>query len=575
MENGRRPMSAAEARAAAVRANEPSYRVPRATEAGRHQCNIGSHNDAQQRGHVDGLGAAAKPMGGGARDEHAAAPAASGANQRPARADAAGSEDVDAIISRRGRWADQTPPCDRADGEDDETSMADCDEDWEEEDDDGYDCGWVYQPTADDLRGRWLQECRAVKALERAEKGDHGPSAALAAARNARDRAEEEWRGALAPKPVSLRMGYAQKKLDRAQRALERASLELQQFEEEAEQRRSELRGAVDEAEKRRQGRQDELDALHREAGELAAANEAREQRGAVSKESEKLLDMVAKEIQALVETLEEGSEARGRANLLLARVATAPEPEDGRHFSIHTDGEDASCDDAFQLVARRSRGTKGGKGPQAPHRETTWCANAQGRWNRQKHDAVHEERRQMSEDRPSKVADGNCGGGGAGAASSNEPKPQGATAAGAPKPAVDGAIVARSRKGARERDDEHEQNPNPNKVHRGEDDSNLVSVEGNGDDAARALRLQREQEIAIQAAQAAQATFGDSTSMQIAGQLYAQKVEQVRSRAKAVSIEPVANAKQLIELSPEELNMWIRDVLAPAEAGAKADDEY
>ncbi len=94
----------------------------------------------------------------------------------------------------------------------DEDAAWDGDEDMEDGEELDGPTGWDYRPTAEDLKSRWLQECRAVKALVKAEKGGDEASSALLAARNARDEAERRWRNMLTPKPVSLRMGYAQKK---------------------------------------------------------------------------------------------------------------------------------------------------------------------------------------------------------------------------------------------------------------------------------------------------------------------------------------------------------------------------
>ncbi len=202
---------------------------------------------------------------------------------------------------RRGRWADETPPCDRMQ-EDDDSAYADDDACWEEDADEGaeeYEASnaWEHQPSVEELKARWLHECRAVKTLEKVEKGTDAPSAALSAARGARDAAEQEWRDRLAPKPVSLRLGYAQRKLDKAQRALDKASQDLQQFEDEVKLRRDQLWEAVATAEGRRDTRQEELDALHREAGELAGDRDRAKSHNGVNKVS----DMVAKDLQAIV----------------------------------------------------------------------------------------------------------------------------------------------------------------------------------------------------------------------------------------------------------------------------------
>ncbi len=116
---------------------------------------------------------------------------------------------------------------------------------------------------------------------------------------------------------------------------------------------------------------------------------------------------------------------------------------------------------------------------------------------------------------------------------------------------------------------DEQEQQQ-PSKFHRGQDMEVEASVETSCDDAARAAKLHKEQQAAIDAAREANATFGDETSMHIAGQLYAHKVELVRARAQAIGIVPTCEGRQLIELQPDDLNRWVREVLAPAESKKK-----
>jgi cell division septation protein DedD len=105
-----------------------------------------------------------------------------------------------------------------------------------------------------------------------------------------------------------------------------------------------------------------------------------------------------------------------------------------------------------------------------------------------------------------------------------------------------------------------------PNKSHRGNDDTALPAVEDDADDVARALRLQREQEAVIQATVAANASCGDAASLHIAGQLYACKVDALKERAKVAGIAPTAEGKELIQLTPEELNAWVAATLKPAE---------
>ncbi len=167
----------------------------------------------------------------------------------------------------------------------------------------------------------------------------------------------------------------------------------------------------------------------------------------------------------------------------------------------------------------------------------------------------------------------GGSGGGGGTQGAAAACSAEGARAAGTAEAAAAAGTTGQEadRRGARGstrgRDDEGDIQP-PGKSHRGHDDE-PTAVECRGDDAARALKLQQEQEAAIAAARGANATFGDDVSVQIAAQLDAHKVEMVRAGAKAIGVEPICEGKQLIELSPDELNSWVRSTLAPAEAEA------
>ncbi len=512
----------------------------------------------------DGGRPAKGDIGGGGEGRQAGALSNPG-GARQAAAAGMGGAGADAQPQRRGRWADETPPCDRMQ-DDGGSAYADEDAGWNEEDmedEDEFDGSnaWEDRPTEEDLKSRWLQACRAVRALEKMEKGDDEPSSALLAARNARDTAERAWRDMLTPKPVSLRLGYAQKKFDKAQRAVDKAMQELQQFEEDVDLRRGELREAVEAAERRRDTRQEELDALHQEAGDLAGGRGRTRDDGG----GHRVSDMLAKELQALVELLEEGSEARGRANLLIAKVATVAARDEQSHYNIHTDGEDANEDEGadFQAVARRGRGPRRAEAEQAPSKGYTWDTNAHGRWSRQKGATGG-----GGCGAATNTANGNTGKGSTSADGSDMPRPGCAQepSDGFPQPMA--AAGARGRKNARGHDDVALNHPCW-ESHRGEDEVRDVSVEADGDDAARAAELKLEQDAAIAAAQKANATFGDEASMQIAGQLYARKVQQVVDRAKAAGVAPASDGKALIELTPHDLNEWVRSVLAPLEAEA------
>ncbi len=253
-------------------------------------------------------------------------------------------------------------------------------------DDDGF--GWVANHSPETLRARWLYECKVVRALEKAE-WDHagGPSAALQAAKMARDRAEGAWRSSLRPKPVAMRMANSQRKVDRARKAVERAEDALRRHEEEAELKRQELQQALGAAEERCAARQLELDELLKEAGDIAAANAVRGQPAAAAGgNASRFQETLAQDFQEFIETLEEGSEARGRANLLLAKWATDEEPPARQHFVIATDGEESEGAGAFLTVGRRGRpmrSSSSAHGSVQAGAGATWNETAAGRWSK------------------------------------------------------------------------------------------------------------------------------------------------------------------------------------------------
>ncbi len=560
------PRTSADAREAALRAGEPSYRVPRGGDAaGRMGPSTRTTTACSTSGAVDNTRAAGGLDANAARADRAVT-AASAAGGAPVAWRAAVS-DAEAHVAdngmpRRPRWADDSPPCDHGDDMDDTSDYADRDAQWEQEEedgDDGEDGYWTSTPSPEDLRSRWQLECKAVKALERVEKPGGTPSSALQAARAARDRAEAEWRSALVPKPVSIRLGYAQRKLDKAQRAVERAEREIQCFEEEAQRRREELQHAVDAASRRRDGRQRELDDLHREAGRIA---ESGEPRGYAVDASDargcKFRDDVAEGLRALIEAIDEGSAARGMANLLLAKLASDDSGDSQcQSYNICTDGEDGDGGAPFQVVTRRGRAAGGARPGQAEQGRATWTPGPSGRWNRQRSDANDGD----EHDRP--AAARSCDA--TPTPTETDADAAAATAAAVPRAGATG-------RGTRSR--EGEQPQPPAKSHRGEDDPQMQSVEADGDDMRRALKLKEEQDAAIAAARDANASFGDQASMQIAGQLYAHKVDLVRQRAAAIGVEPMADGTPLIGLAPERLNAWVKEVLAPAEAARRQGED-
>ncbi len=480
----------------------------------------------------------------------------------------------------RARWADQTPPCDAGHDDDGESAYADEDMAWDDlqEDDRRQEEDVDAAPGPEALRQLWEQEGRAVKLLEQQGLPDSSP--VLVAAREARDRSEENWRKARRPQPLPIRMGWMQRKLDKAARALERARLEMEAFEDQIEQRRGVLQRRIDEAEEWYRHREDQMDALHAEAGERVHGwTEASAGRTSGKTEADELRALYASELQAFAESLEEGTDARGRANLLLAKLESAgPTAREPQRYDIGHDWEDGGSS-----AHGEAHGGKGGA--RNDGERARWNADAYGRWNRARaaegakgisgkgHDDA-DAGDAMDVEATSRV-DAEAGmpkgaekgkGGVAGAACRGPGVPANASQRGGEQASGKGRVTGctRPREGG-----ETPETPHP-KSHRGHDVVGHDGLGDEGDDSQRAERLRQEQAAAVAAAQEANAVFGDEKSRQIAGQLYAQKVDAARRRAEKVGLPTVVDGKGLIELSPEQFGDWIRAKLEPAEAAAR-----
>ncbi len=477
-----------------------------------------------------------------------------------------------------------------------EADVAEADGDLEEEDwdDDGQE---ELETSPEQLRQVWLAECRAVKSLE--AQGRHSASAALAAARDARDEAEANWRRAMGPTPVSIRMGRAQQRLDKAARALERCRLDLEEFEEEADKRRSALRQRIEEAEDRYWTRSGQLDELHAEAGELAAGTTGA---NAARRAGSEACNIVAADLQVLAESLPEDSEARCSVNLILAKLASVADPNGPQRFDIG-DAEAGERGGAKAAEQRSCGRADGG---------ARWAEDSSGRWNRRAAAAAAGEGPNGDDDgwvRPRKpvritgnranLQSSNSTGAassgwnaapldnGSGQLGDRVGGEQGDTTttgarkpnvpSGDPNPAAEAAAGADTGTGAqggdragqgRKRSGEDDASSH-HKSHRGDDIVREASVELAGDDAARAAQLQKEQAIAMWAARNAQSIFGDESSRAIAGQLYAHKVQVVVQRAREIGVDPRAeDGRELVELAPEDFTKWVHEVLEPAERG-------
>ncbi len=496
---------------------------------------------------------------------------------------------------RRARWADQVPPCDMQGDDEDDDAYADEDVAWEDlEEDERREeegAGVDGEPEPEQLRRLWEQEGKAVRVLEQQGLPDDSP--VLIAAREARDRSEETWRKAKKPQPLATRMGWMQKKVDRAAKALEKARLEYESFEEQVDERRRFLQSKIKEAEEWYWHRDSQMEELHAEAGELVSGGPSGVASTRVSADSdvERLRSTFAKEMQAFTESLEEGTEARNKANLLLARLETVQPTAKGPE-EFHIGGEHHGERDAEHGYAHKGKARGAGMC-------NRWSVDAGGRWNkaqgakganagprgrgsgadaqimvdageRDEGDAMAA-RAQPAATRAGegtrvggKGGAERGGGGPAGAAS------QGPTAV--PRDAVqgeNGQISGKGRATGSVRPRDEDDGP-CHKSHRGHDIPVDAVADAIESDAQRAERLRQEQDAAVAAAVQANAVFGDDKSRQIAGQLYAHQVEMAKKRAEKVNVPVEIGGKQLIELSPEEFGDWVRCALEPAEAAMR-----
>ncbi len=559
--DGSAPMlSAFAARSAAVREGVPSFRRPGSSLAAAAE---GQGIELEQR--------RSQGMAGEPPVRHAPPERGGGGDPSPART--AGD------AAPRNRWGDQVPPCDGGRDDDGESAYADEDVAWEDLEDDElrHEGGDDAVPGPEALRQLWEQEGRAVKLLEQQGLPDSSP--VLAAAREARDRSEQNWRKARKPQPLPIRMGWMQRKLDKAAKALERARLEKEAFEDQVEQRREALQRKVEEAESWYRFREDQMDALHAEAGERVQgwSAESSTGRSAARAEADELRAMFAREMQAFAEFLVEGTEERARANLLLAKLESAePSVKGPQRYTIGHDWEEGDS----SAVDEAQRGMDGAHGDGERAR---WSADAYGRWNRTRaaERAASRSGRGRGDDGAWDGMDvevacrthageavpkgAEKGKGGIAGATSRSP---GEVPTSASQKEGDQAS-GKGRTSGCTRPREGGETPHP-KSHRGHDIADRNDLGDEGDDIQRAERLHREQAAAVAAAQEANAVFGDDKSRQIAGQIYAQQVDAARRRAEKVGQPTTVEGKSLIELSPEQLGDWVRATLEPAEAAAR-----
>ncbi len=178
------------------------------------------------------------------------------------------------------------------------------------------------EPEPAALRQRWQQEIVIVKQLARQGiKPDHP---AMVAACEARDEAEQRWRGAKPPAPLATRLGWAQQKLDRAIGIQAETHQKLVALEEEFKAKRAVLQAQMGEDAERVRKRRSQLQAVQEEAGGPATQRQRGGGGEAVRKACNAIRHEVAPALAVLAEQLGSGSEAWATVNGLLSTLASS-----------------------------------------------------------------------------------------------------------------------------------------------------------------------------------------------------------------------------------------------------------
>ncbi len=402
------------------------------------------------------------------------------------------------------------------------------------------------------LRATFQEHARAVREMER--RGGYGP--ALNTLRSARDQAERVWREAKEPAPLPKRLEWAEAKLAKAQAALTRARLALDEFDEETDRRRERLCEQIQEAERWYRWRQEQLDGIHAEAGKRAAGRSGGQCSDAGAELRRHIRGHVLPEVQAILEELQGGTAVHERLTLLAAGLADAEQKLGGdygggsaQHFDMYDDGDDDHWDEE-EWDREEEDQERGGKG--STHRTAVeegkkggkpveWKPEGPGRWSRK-----------ADEDKER-----------AGAASEGQANASEAAASGhgrSTAPQEEGSNMGvRGMEVHNEEDDEEAQHGERSAKHRRCRSEAEAREE---QDARRAQELHRQQTQAAAAQresyEAGNGGFGSGAALSFAAQKFVQEVQDAQRRAKARGIDPTKDGKDLLQLTPMEVQEWV-----------------
>ncbi len=299
----------------------PTFRVPGASQAAKAAAARATSSSAPTAAQL------------GARRQGPGAPGHSGAAPQKEKQETDDDDGFRLVQRRKGRNGGGAKK-DLADGQGDGGDSMDLDDsaepagggddDLDEADDDAPE----EAPGPSELRQLWQQEVGVVRQLARQGLSPDHP--AMVAAIAARDDAEGKWRGAKTPAPLATRLGWAQKKLDRAISIQAGTRQEMQALERQYNDSMAELQARMAEDSERVRKRRQQLETIQTEAGGGVPSQKMHGADGeAVRRACDTLRQEVAPALAALAEQLGTGTDAWATVNSLLARLSASQQVMD------------------------------------------------------------------------------------------------------------------------------------------------------------------------------------------------------------------------------------------------------
>ncbi len=460
---------------------------------------------------------------------------------------------TDAAEARR-RWSD-------VDDSDDDVVDDDELDDGHDEGDAGE--GGAVETDPWQLRRAYEEHARAARDLER--RGIHGPP--LATLQAARDEAEQRWREAKPPAPLSKRLEWAETKLRKAQSTLSRLRMDLDAFDEETERKREELCRRIQEAQGWYDWRRQQLDGIHEEAAE-AAPGRRDAGRGSAGADDvrKRIRGHMLPEMQAILEAVPEGSDLHGRLALFAAGLADAEarlgaprEAEGPECYHMADDGsrhEDWDEDEDYQGM-EEEQGDQDDGPVDRKHdatRTSEWKPEGPGRWTRtgaSRGGNGHQGTRATATATVRTQAHDSAAG-----SATDDTKATNSTAANAAGGAAGGDVDKGGDDGTR-----------AGKHRRRQTEAEAADEEREASDHRRAQELQRQLEWASAAQEQSYNSglggFGSEAALSTAAQGFVLQVQRVQAQANEMGVEPTAqDGRTLLQLSPAELRQWAHENL-------------